>query len=428
MKPSHFAKGVASALLAGEWREASMATRLAHALGLSKPVAPLVKLVRFARREYPEPPRDARDALAVTLVRSKVWPTLLASHRRVTRFLVDEPAMSQRRWPVPEVATVGDLAAFLDLDVRTLDALADRRGLSRHAPDERMRHYRTRLIPKRDGSPRLLEIPKRRLRHVQRELLDRILSHVPPHDAAHGFRRGRSVVDFVRPHVGRSLLIRLDLRDFFSSIGAGRVYAVWRALGYPEEVARTLTALTTHRTPPSILADLPHGRRQVLRVPHLPQGAPTSPALANLVAFGLDVRLSALASKLGMVYGRYADDLAISGAVELVPRRQAIVGLMMGVAQDEGFVVSARKSRVLRAGMQQKLGGLVINVAASWSRAERDRFEAILTNCVRRGPAVENREQHPDFRAHLHGKLIWLETVNPRHGAALRPVFDRIVW
>ncbi len=428
VNPGFLAKSVASALLAGEWSEGSMTGRIVLAFALPKKVRWVTTLVRFALRRHPSPPHDARDALAESLVQSRVWSTLTRSGARVRRILIDEPAMRSTRWAVPEIPTMGALAAFLGVDVNALDALADRRGLSRYAPNERMRHYRIRLVAKKDGSPRLLEIPKQRLRDVQRMLLDRILAHVPPHDAAHGFRRGRSVLDFARPHLGQRLLLRLDLRDFFGSIGAGRVYAVWRALGYPEEVARTLTALTTHRPPAAILAAFEPARRPGLRVPHLPQGAPTSPALANLVAFGLDIRLAALARTVGATYGRYADDIALSGGLDLVPRRQALLGLMLGVASDEGYTVSPRKTRVLRSGMQQKLGGLVVNRHLAWPRVERERFEAILTNCVRHGPESQNREGHADFRAHLTGRLAWLKAVNARHGAALQAVFERIDW
>ena len=422
------AKSVASALLAGDWTEASMIGRLTSAFGTGVPVKWMRTLVRFARREFPAPPRDARDALAATLVRTQVWPEVIVARPHLRRVIVERPAMRPTRFEVPSLPTSGDLAAFLGLDIRTLDALADRRNLARFAPHERMRHYRYRTIAKPGGGVRVIEIPKPRLRTIQRAILDRIVAAIPPHDCAYGFRAGRSVRDFVAPHVGREVVLRVDLRSFFQSIVAGRVNAIWRAVGYPEEVSRTLTALTTHAVPPDVLAELPYDQRQRLRTPHLPQGAPTSPALANLVAFGLDVRLAALAKKLGARYGRYADDLAFSGDATLAHAADTVVTSMMRIAWDEGFEPNPEKTRVQRRSRRQRLAGLVVNQRPTWPRRERERFEAILTNCVRHGPASQNRARMADFRAHLAGRLAWLGYVDPKTAAAMRPLFDAIRW
>ena len=425
---SRLAKSVASALLAGEWTEGSMVGRLVSAFGAEPPAKWMRTLVRFARSEFPAAPRDARDALATLLIRSRVWPDVIAARPHLRRVIVDRPAMRATPLEVPPIPTSGDLAAFLGLDVRTLDALADRRNLARFAAHERMRHYRYRTIPKPGGGLRVIEIPKARLRAVQRAIVDGIVTRISPHASAHGFRPGRSVREFVAPHVGRDVVVRVDLRSFFQSIGAGRVNAIFRAVGYPEEVARALTALTTHAMPSDVLAELPYAERQRLRTPHLPQGAPTSPALSNLVAFGLDVRLAALAKKLGASYGRYADDLAFSGDAELARAARTVAIEMMRIAWDEGFEPNPDKTRVQKRSRRQRLAGLVVNARPTWPRAERDRFEAILVNCVRHGPASQNRRNVRDFRAHLQGRLAWLAHVDPRSADAMRPIFEAIRW
>jgi RNA-directed DNA polymerase len=422
------AKGIASALLAGEWTERNMATRLAYALGAGLRPRWIGTLVRYARREFPEPPRDARDELARRLLRSSAWPQVLASRTHLRRTLVDQPRMRETQFAVPPIETPGDLAAFLGLDVRTLDALADRRGLARFAAHERMRHYRYRVLPKRDGGVRVIEIPKARLRAVQRQILDRIVACIPPHERSHGFRAGRSVMDYVAPHVGRDVVVRVDLRAFFQSIRAGRINAVFRAVGYPEAVARTLTSLATHAVPPDVARSLDFDLRARLVTPHLPQGAPTSPALASLVAFGLDVRLAALAQKVGATYGRYADDLALSGGAELSRNADALVVEMMTIAMDEGFDVNTKKTHVQRRSVRQRLAGIVVNEHPAWTRPERERFEAVLTNCARFGPATQNRARHPDFRAYLAGRFAWLTQVSPRAAEEMRPIYDSIRW
>ena len=422
------ARLVASALLAGPWNLRAMLERLGTFLGSSAMSPKHRTLVRAMLAAFPEPPRHARDSLAHALTERAEWSALLRAGMRMRRLVVDKPRMGPSEVRVSPITTVGGLADFLGATVTDLEKLADRRGLSRYAKNERARHHDVRLVPKKDGALRVLEIPKHRLRDLQRRVLDRILSTVPAHPAAYGFVRGRSVLDYARPHAGQALVIRVDLRDFFSSIGAARVGATFRAMGYPDEVRRTLTALTTVATPEPYLAKLPWARRAVLRAAHLAQGAPTSPALANLVAYGLDVRLSALAKKLGATYGRYADDLVLSGGVHLVPRRDALLATLVAIARDEGFEASEKKSRVRRAGEQQKLAGLVVNVHPAVPRAERDRLEAILNNCVKHGPASQNRESRPDFQAWLAGKVAWVEQVRPQHAVHLRELFGRVVW
>ena len=114
---------------------------------------------------------------------------------------------------------------------------------------EALRHYRYRWVAKPSGSLRLIEAPKPRLKQLQRRLLDEILLHIPPHEAAHGFRPGRSVMSFVAPHVGRTIVLKMDLRDFFVSITSARVMAIYLTAGYPEPVARLLTGLCTNTVP-----------------------------------------------------------------------------------------------------------------------------------------------------------------------------------
>jgi RNA-directed DNA polymerase len=110
-------------------------------------------------------------------------------------------------------------------------------------------HYRYRLHPKRNSGWRLLEVPEPYLLQLQRRVLHELLDRVAPHEAACGYVRGRSVLDHARAHVGRPLILKFDLRDFFACVRASRVHALFTTLGYPDSVARELTALCTTATP-----------------------------------------------------------------------------------------------------------------------------------------------------------------------------------
>jgi hypothetical protein len=390
---------------------------------------------------FPSPPRDARDALARFVLVHPAFHDAWESRgieRIIRRRYVDAPAMRGARWPVRKLETLADVATWLGLAKEYLEWFADRRGYQRTAQEQRLWHYRYVWVPKRSGGVRLLEAPKGRLKRVQRRVLDELVGRIPAHAAAHGFQRGRSVLTHARLHSNRETVIRFDLRAFFADVHPARAFGIFRAAGYPEEVARTLTALCTNRAPRVVLAKadrptslqalwaLHHLKRRLSR-PHLPQGAPTSPALANLCAYALDVRLSALAASLGLLYSRYADDLTFSGDRYLVPLAKRLERIVYRIAAEEGFSLNREKTRVMPASRRQVVTGLVVNRGPRVPRPAHDALKATLYNCVRFGPESQRRGIER-FRAHLEGRVAWVEQVNPARGAKLRRLFDAIDW
>ena len=339
-------------------------------------------------------------------------------------------------WPVPAIVTPRALAERLALLPSELDWFADCQARGRRAAAGALRHYRYRWQAKRSGSSRLIEAPKPRLKLIQRQLLDEILEPIPPHDAAHGFRAGRSVRSYIDGHVGQSIVLKMDLRDFFPTISAARITALFLTAGYPEPVARLLSGLCTNSVPSDVWADPScpiHGPehwrlRRLYRAPHLPQGAPTSPALANLCAHRLDCRLSALANQAEGRYTRYADDLVFSGGLAFAKSIERFPIHVGAVALEEGFVIQPRKTRVMRQGVRQRVAGVVLNERPNVPRADYDTLKAILHNCVRHGPQSQNREARNDFRAHLAGRIAYVASLNPERGKRLRAVFQRIPW
>jgi len=126
------------------------------------------------------------------------------------------------------------------------------------------------------------------------------------------------------------------------------------------------------------------------------------------------------------VYTRYADDLAFSGGQDFERRVNRFSTHAAAILMDEGFNVHHRKTRVMRQGVRQHLAGLVANEHVNVIRADFDRLKAILTNCARSGPATQNRESHPDFRAHLEGRVGFVNSINPAKGKRLRAIFEQI--
>jgi RNA-directed DNA polymerase len=437
---STVARAVAAALLAGDWEPAGMTERAAATFG-RRPrwLAGVVREMLAAYRNRPvDRPRELTATIEQALLRLDGAGTLPRPPRHVPVGLFT-PAMGRMRWPVPALHSPVDLAAMLDLHMGELNWLGDCRGLERRATDTRLQNYRYRWLPRAGAPPRLIEQPKRLLKETQRRLLHGILDVIPPHDAAHGFRRGHSALTHARRHTGRDVVLRFDLEDFFASVAAGRIYGVFRAAGYPEAVARALTGLVTNVVPAAEWEDAPgpvdagaiaahHRLGRRLAIAHLPQGAPTSPALANLCAYRLDCRLAGLADAQGAAYSRYADDIAFSGGRRLHTSAAGVRRMVEAIVGDEGFRVNARKSQVMSRAGRQRICGIVVNDRPNTTRADYDRLRAMLHDAELHGAAAANRAGVPDLRAHLLGRISWVETLNPARGVALRRRLAQIEW
>ncbi len=434
------ALALADAVLAGPADTAAMARTMTDALGQSWPwVLPVCR--RLRRRAGDDLHAYTRDEVADIICDhvgyDQAWSTP-ETVPRIHRYCLQaarppEKTPWQAELAVPALATMGDLARWLCLPVAELAWYADQWRTNTPSTPQ-MRHYHYRWVPKQSGGVRLIEAPKLRLRAIQTRLLRRLLDQVAPHPAAHGFRRGHSCLTHASLHTGQAVLIRMDLKDFFPSIPASRVHALFAKLGYAHSVAAVLARLATHRTPSLAWSALPLATRPTpttqsqLRERHLPQGAPSSPALANLCAFRLDIRLHALAQSLGARYSRYADDLAFSGPSAFARAAERFHVRVAAIALEEGFVLNTRKTRVMRAGVRQQLTGIVVNRHPNLARDEYDRLKAILTNCARHGPVSQNRDGRDNFRAHLEGKINYLAQLNPPRAAKLRRIFERIAW
>ncbi len=333
---------IAATAVAGAWELDALVQRLAPLRGWRSPeeVGDVVALLlgRWRRR-----PRRPADRLVTEI------DALLAGRPGVRPLRPEEPGPGEFRWPVAPWTGLTELATGLDLDVGELAWFADPGGWLRTVPDGPLQHYRRRWITSASGTPRLLETPAPRLAELQRRVVRKVLAHVPVHPAAHGFVRGRSPWTLAAEHAGRPMVLRLDLEGFFAHVTGPRVAGLLRAVGYPDAVATTLAGLLVTATPPAILraapaADAQEARRRLLTRlagPHLPQGAPSSPAVANLLAHRLDRRLAGLAAAVDARYGRYADDLVFSGDIPAA----GLAARVAEIAAEEGFRLRDEKTQ-----------------------------------------------------------------------------------
>ncbi|MDR1968572.1 MAG: RNA-directed DNA polymerase [Burkholderiaceae bacterium] len=288
----------------------------------------------------------------------------------------DDAALA--RHALPPLHTASELAAAMGLSLAELRFLAWQREVAR------VSHYQRFTLPKKSGGTRQISAPMPRLKRAQYWVLDNVLAKVPLHEAAHGFRAGRSILSNAAPHVGQAVVINLDLKDFFPSIGLRRVRGVFRQLGYGEQVATLLALLCTEAPTDEVQID---GARYFVargeRV--LPQGAPTSPALTNVLCRRLDARLAGCAAKLGFRYTRYADDLSFSAAGGHHRDSARLLWRVHQIIASEGFTPHPDKQQVMRPHRRQHVTGLVVNRKLSIDRATLRRFRAVLHQAERRG-------------------------------------------
>jgi RNA-directed DNA polymerase len=430
------ARGLARAMLA-DWRQqggtrvAALRARAAVALGDNPPwlglvISPLaaLPLVCWEKMDVASLAQRIHDSLDIAFSEGAV--------PRIRHLILRTDTMRPRPMgldhiALPDLPTIKDLSLWLDVPLERLQWLSPEIPIGAD-------HYRYKLLPKQTGGLRLLEIPKADIKRIQRSIYMGLLRHVPVHEAAHGFVTNRSVATHAAEHVGQATLVKFDLQDFFGSIRKAQVAAICRTLGYPEGVANCLATLCTHRTADMVVERLREdgglnwiGAKR-LRSAHLPQGAPTSPALANLCAFNMDLRLEGLAWAFGAKYSRYADDLVFSGPAALKQQFRALHAWVAEIIRDEGFFLHPEKTRCVAQHQQQRITGVVVNVRPNTPRREFDRLKACLHQCVHQGPASQNTHQVDDFRGHLLGRIAWVKQFNAARAAKLMRLFEQIQW
>ena len=258
-------------------------------------------------------------------------------------------------------------------------------------------HYQEFWMRKRSGGYRMISAPDKDLQAIQSTIYSRILSSVTiVHPAAVGFRCGRSVVDNAAPHLGKRYVLKMDIHDFFGSIRSPRVRQTFKKIGYPENVSKVLGALCClHR--------------------HLPQGAPTSPALSNIVGYEMERKLAALAAEYGVTYTRYADDLTFSG--DVFPKEQ-IIPQVKRIIRDEKFEPNHKKTHFMNQSSRKIItgvsvaSGVKLTIPKSKKREIRKNVYFILT----KGLAEHQRRigsHDPAYLKRLIGMLCYWRAIEP---------------
>lgn len=300
--------------------------------------------------------------------------------------------------------------------------------------------YKNFPIAKRTGGKRWISIPVPPLMAAQQWINQNILNRVVPHSAAFAYVPKRRLIEHAQRHCNADWLVKVDIKDFFSNISERQVFDVFLNLGYPRLLSFEMARLCTRVTPKRKGVRWVHAiEAHVIPdydskfVGSLPQGAPTSPALSNLVCADLDKELTLLATTKSATYSRYADDLCFSlvGA-----SRQAAFDLKREVSKvlwKHGFSDNAKKTRVVPPGARKVLTGLNVNATVPTVPKEvRDLVRMHLHYAKTRGIPEHCNERGfrsvIGFRNHLFGLIGYVASVDAKRGADFYLQFNGLRW
>lgn len=289
---------------------------------------------------------------------------------------------------------------------------------------------------KRDGRTRPISSPEPMLMDVQRWILHHVLCACTTDPSSYAYRRNRSIRECAEQHVGARWLVKLDIHDFFGTVGEQRVYPIFKDLGYPPLLSFELTRLCTrllprgypiYRDPRSRYGKAPYPEN----VPgSLPQGAPTSGALANAVMVKVDRALSVLAQNYDLAYTRYSDDLTFSAGPGFSrPRAVSVVHRASAILRQHGFAAHRAKTRIIPPGARRVVLGLLVDDDRVRLLPEYKRRVEVHVRGVAKFGLVEHA-RHRRFDSvlsminHVDGCLAFAASVDPDFARSLRKRWD----
>lgn len=267
-------------------------------------------------------------------------------------------------------------------------------------------------ISKKSGGQRKISMPDEVLKEIQTLIKEKILSNIKISDSANGFTNNKSIITNAKVHLNQEKILNIDLKDFFPSIHKNRIFYIFKSIcAYNNKVSYCLTQLVTYKN-------------------SLPQGAPTSPILSNIVTYMMDIRLECLAKKFGVTYTRYADDITFSGKKDVINKRLLLY--INNIVKECGFEINENKTRFAGKARRQEVTGLIvnndtINVPKRYIKEIRQELYYINKYGVkehRLKVGFENRY----YRQHLLGKILFVKSINEKKGNELLNIYNSIVW
>ena len=295
-------------------------------------------------------------------------------------------------------------------------------------PNNAFHRYRQFKIKKKSGGYRQITAPRNRsfmiLLHSVNELLK---SMYTPSNYAMGFTEGRSVVTNATAHKGQNYVFNIDLKDFFPSVEQGRVMKrlTLPPFNFSPEIALLISGLCSMRVKRENPIESKKHYLDKLFAYVLPQGAPTSPIITNMICDTLDRRLAGLAKRFGLRYTRYADDITFSSMHYVYADKGDFRKELVRIIQDQGFAINENKTRLQKLGSRQEVTGVIvsdkINVTKKYVREIRSLlhiwdkygYTTAMSKFLPKYVAEKGhvKKGNPNLTNVLDGKLLYLKMV-----------------
>jgi hypothetical protein len=315
---------------------------------------------------------------------------------------------------LPVINSAHQLALAMNTNVSELRFLAYSRKNAETS------HYNRFKIAKKTGGFRLISAPSPRLKKTQTWILENILNNVEINSKAHGCVQEKSIKTNAELHVGKSVVINQDLKNFFPSISYQRVLGAFKSLGYSGQVSTILALICTEPEVVEVrLEDKTYYSQKGERF--LPQGSPCSPAISNIICRKLDKRLEGLANKYKYTYSRYVDDITFSGGKEELKYISAILKYSKKIVKAENFRLHPDKLRIMKRGGKQEVTGVVVNQKTNIDKREYKRFKALIFQIEKDGIQGKNWKGNKKILPAIHGYANFIHQINPELGAKIKP-------
>lgn len=299
----------------------------------------------------------------------------------------------------------------------------------------RIEYYKRFKIKKRRGGYRTIQTPTNELKYLQKWILRNILEKVPSHKSCTGFDKLSSIKKNAEIHLNAECILKIDLLRFFDSINEKRIYGIFKSFGYQNNLCVSLAKICTIKQNETFYNTFKKNEdnlKQYLLSKDegiLPQGAPTSPKLANLILRNLDERLERLCSKYNVNYSRYADDLTFSGKKENLLYLKKII---YKIIYSENLFANIGKTKFIVRGNPYLVTGLSVhNEEVKVIRRKKKEIEHHLYHCIKNGVIVhliKSNIGNRNFKDWLFGNICFVYSIEPKVGQNYFNDFNKIEW
>jgi len=327
------------------------------------------------------------------------------------------------RKDLPVIFSLKHLAIIVGLDFHLLKSIIDNRE----------NNYEYYLIKKKKGGYRRIIAPHPNIKELQKWIKVSIIDKVGLNPNATGFIKEKSILNNAKTHENRSVILNLDLSDFFETINERRVYGMFKMLGYASNLSVELAKICTVSISDYKLAQLSEMEQEYFqdinspRESFLVQGAPTSPGISNIICKKLDNRLSKLANKHGANYSRYADDITFSGDSSYLPN----VNIIKKIIQEEGFNINWGKVGKYKKGQRQMVTGLLIDTKVRIPKKFKKDIYRHLYFCEKYGAYSHFQRINPNkgYRKEwIIGKILYVHSIEPEEAKKMMKLVEQINW